>query len=62
MTNFIDDLQPDSLVVHEEKIYYVVYDDSKNQTTMQWHWRVAKALDRWFEDVTENKCECILCI
>ena len=37
MACFADDLQPSSLVVHEAKIHYDVYDDSGSKTVRKWY-------------------------
>jgi len=39
------------LVVHEEKVYDVVYDDIRTKATRKWHKCLSKSFDRRFEVV-----------
>ena len=45
MACFVDDLQPSSLVVHEAKMHYGVYDDSRSKAAREWYWCVFHFVD-----------------
>ena len=59
MTYFADDLQPPSLVVHQAKIHYDVYDDSGSKTAMKWYWCVSDSVDWRLEKIVGRQGWCV---
>ena len=59
MACFADDLQSSSLVVHQAKIHYIVYDDSWSKTNRKWYWCLSCSLDwrlekLWVHEIDVN--------
>jgi len=59
MACFADDLQPPSLVVHQAKIHYALYDDSGSKAVREWYWCVSHSVDWRLEKVVGKQGWCV---
>ena len=59
MACFADDLQPPSLVLHQAKIHYVVYDDSGSKKARKWYWCLSHSIDWRLEKIMGRRGWCV---